>query len=299
MSVPRIRFAPSAHYWSFFLLNSSAMSLGIRFASSHHCWSSFCWSCQQCHGELGLHHCWKISAEFIFFVWSQVRVFMEKEDFELLGQFWNSSSASSVYTERDESGIFSESLHGFGIGFFCRQGACLGNKQSPQWRGLACGLGYCSGFNNALPACPFQCLFVHVSLLLSSPQSCLGWTTRSNTSSSFKTPSHFVPTHFLLSFFNDVHNLFSMLTPSDNGHCYLDMPCCLSFSCVVWALELMNTMCLMTQRVGCLGGTRAVMKRSTQFLPVIGWSMWFSEYVFLARNWTVDEQTLKVRIYEY
>lgn len=41
------------------------------------------------------------------------------------------------------------------------------------------------------------------------------------------------------------------------------------------------------------------MKKSTQFLPVIGWSMWFSEYVFLARNWTVDEQTLKVRIHEY
>jgi len=50
---------------------------------------------------------------------------------------------------------------------------------------------------------------------------------------------------------------------------------------------------VIAQRVGCLGGTRAVMKKSTQFLPVIGWSMWFSEYVFLARNWTVDEQTLK------
>ena len=42
-----------------------------------------------------------------------------------------------------------------------------------------------------------------------------------------------------------------------------------------------------------------MMKKSTQFLPVIGWSMWFSEYVFLARNWTVDEQTLKVRVHEY
>jgi 1-acyl-sn-glycerol-3-phosphate acyltransferase len=37
-----------------------------------------------------------------------------------------------------------------------------------------------------------------------------------------------------------------------------------------------------------------VMKKSTQYLPVIGWSMWFSEYVFLARNWSVDEKTLKV-----
>ncbi len=48
------------------------------------------------------------------------------------------------------------------------------------------------------------------------------------------------------------------------------------------------------QRRGCLGGTRAVMKQSTQYLPIIGWSMWFSEYVFLARNWAKDERTLKV-----
>lgn len=50
---------------------------------------------------------------------------------------------------------------------------------------------------------------------------------------------------------------------------------------------------IIAQRLGCLGGTRAVMKKSTKFLPVIGWSMWFSEYVFLSRNWTKDEKVLK------
>eukprot|EP00250_Pteridium_aquilinum_P006111 c16092_g2_i1 orf=3-614(-) len=50
---------------------------------------------------------------------------------------------------------------------------------------------------------------------------------------------------------------------------------------------------VLAQRVGCLGSTRAVMKKSTKFLPVIGWSMWFSEYTFLERSWAKDETTLK------
>ncbi|BBN04344.1 lysophosphatidic acid acyltransferase / lysophosphatidylinositol acyltransferase [Marchantia polymorpha subsp. ruderalis] len=50
---------------------------------------------------------------------------------------------------------------------------------------------------------------------------------------------------------------------------------------------------LLAQRFGCLGGTRAVMKQSVKYLPVIGWSMYFSEYVFLARSWAKDEVTLK------
>ncbi|KAH9678844.1 1-acyl-sn-glycerol-3-phosphate acyltransferase 2 [Citrus sinensis] len=47
------------------------------------------------------------------------------------------------------------------------------------------------------------------------------------------------------------------------------------------------------KRSGCLGSTLAVMKKSSKFLPVIGWSMWFSEYLFLERNWVKDESTLK------
>ncbi|KAL8494069.1 hypothetical protein ACS0TY_025025 [Phlomoides rotata] len=50
---------------------------------------------------------------------------------------------------------------------------------------------------------------------------------------------------------------------------------------------------VLAQRAGCLGSTLAVMKKSSKFLPVIGWSMWFSEYLFLERSWAKDEITLK------
>ncbi|XP_010257310.1 PREDICTED: 1-acyl-sn-glycerol-3-phosphate acyltransferase PLS1-like [Nelumbo nucifera] len=50
---------------------------------------------------------------------------------------------------------------------------------------------------------------------------------------------------------------------------------------------------VLAQHSGCLGSTLAVMKKSSKFLPVIGWSMWFSEYVFLERSWAKDENTLK------
>ena len=36
-----------------------------------------------------------------------------------------------------------------------------------------------------------------------------------------------------------------------------------------------------------------------QYMQVLGWSMWFSEYLFLERSWAKDENTLKVRVYEY
>ncbi|KMZ59129.1 1-Acylglycerol-3-Phosphate Acyltransferase [Zostera marina] len=50
---------------------------------------------------------------------------------------------------------------------------------------------------------------------------------------------------------------------------------------------------VLAQRSGCLGSTLAVMKKSIKFLPVIGWSMWFAEYLFLERSWSKDENTLK------
>ncbi|XP_068342422.1 1-acyl-sn-glycerol-3-phosphate acyltransferase 2-like isoform X1 [Pyrus communis] len=50
-------------------------------------------------------------------------------------------------------------------------------------------------------------------------------------------------------------------------------------------------------RSGCLGSTLAVMKKSSKFLPVIGWSMWFSEYLFLERSWAKGENTLKVWVH--
>ncbi|KAK3004801.1 hypothetical protein RJ639_018427 [Escallonia herrerae] len=50
---------------------------------------------------------------------------------------------------------------------------------------------------------------------------------------------------------------------------------------------------VLAQRSGCLGSALAIVKKSTKYLPVIGWSMWFSEYIFLDRSWTKDENRLK------
>ncbi|KAH7543550.1 1-acyl-sn-glycerol-3-phosphate acyltransferase 3 [Ziziphus jujuba] len=50
---------------------------------------------------------------------------------------------------------------------------------------------------------------------------------------------------------------------------------------------------VLAQRSGCLGSALAVMKKEAKYLPVIGWSMWFSDYVFLERSWAKDERTLK------
>ncbi|XP_028787419.1 1-acyl-sn-glycerol-3-phosphate acyltransferase 2 isoform X2 [Neltuma alba] len=50
---------------------------------------------------------------------------------------------------------------------------------------------------------------------------------------------------------------------------------------------------VLAERSGCLGSALAVMKKSSKRLPVIGWSMWFSEYLFLERSWAKDESTLK------
>ncbi|KAF8009198.1 hypothetical protein BT93_J0246 [Corymbia citriodora subsp. variegata] len=50
---------------------------------------------------------------------------------------------------------------------------------------------------------------------------------------------------------------------------------------------------VIAQRAGCLGSALAIMKKEAKFLPVVGWSMWFSDYVFLDRTWAKDENTLK------
>ncbi|CAJ1955636.1 unnamed protein product [Sphenostylis stenocarpa] len=50
---------------------------------------------------------------------------------------------------------------------------------------------------------------------------------------------------------------------------------------------------VLAQRSGCLGSTIAIMKKEIKYLPVLGWSMWFAEYIFLERNWTKDEISLK------
>ncbi|CAJ2660937.1 unnamed protein product [Trifolium pratense] len=50
---------------------------------------------------------------------------------------------------------------------------------------------------------------------------------------------------------------------------------------------------VLAQGTGCLGSTVAMMKKEVKYLPVIGWSMWFAEFLFLERNWEKDEAALK------
>ncbi|CAH8255267.1 unnamed protein product [Arabidopsis lyrata] len=50
---------------------------------------------------------------------------------------------------------------------------------------------------------------------------------------------------------------------------------------------------VMAQRAGCLGSSLAIMAKEAKYLPIIGWSMWFSDYIFLERSWAKDENTLK------
>ncbi|KAL6505370.1 1-acyl-sn-glycerol-3-phosphate acyltransferase 2 [Orobanche gracilis] len=50
---------------------------------------------------------------------------------------------------------------------------------------------------------------------------------------------------------------------------------------------------VLAQRAGCLGSSLALIKKASIYLPVIGWSMWFSGFIFLERNWAKDEDTMK------
>ncbi|KAL1822418.1 hypothetical protein ACET3Z_009196 [Daucus carota] len=50
---------------------------------------------------------------------------------------------------------------------------------------------------------------------------------------------------------------------------------------------------ILAQRAGCLGSSFAVTKKSARYLPVVGWSIWFSGAIFLERSWEKDEKTLK------
>eukprot|EP01059_Diplonema_ambulator_P027689 TRINITY_DN4614_c0_g1_i1.p2 TRINITY_DN4614_c0_g1~~TRINITY_DN4614_c0_g1_i1.p2 ORF type:complete len:380 (+),score=63.70 TRINITY_DN4614_c0_g1_i1:58-1197(+) len=46
-------------------------------------------------------------------------------------------------------------------------------------------------------------------------------------------------------------------------------------------------------KVNMLQGCKAYMKKLSMVLPILGWSWWLSDYVFLSRDWSKDENTLK------
>ena len=53
---------------------------------------------------------------------------------------------------------------------------------------------------------------------------------------------------------------------------------------------------LLCQRTGLLGGTKVFNKSATKYLPIIGWSFWFNNMLFLSREWTTDQKSLVVGI---
>lgn len=53
-----------------------------------------------------------------------------------------------------------------------------------------------------------------------------------------------------------------------------------------------------TDRMGILGNCKAFAKDSLKYVPVIGWCWWFSEFLFLQRNWTKDKYTIETKLKE-
>lgn len=47
------------------------------------------------------------------------------------------------------------------------------------------------------------------------------------------------------------------------------------------------------ERFGCLERTKCIMKNFVKYVPVMGWSWWFAEYGFIARNWDKDKASLQ------
>ncbi|CAI5506328.1 unnamed protein product [Closterium sp. Naga37s-1] len=77
--------------------------------------------------------------------------------------------------------------------------------------------------------------------------------------------------------------------PKDHAYYGKESALCVSNhrSDVDWAIGW-----VFSQRCGCLGGTRALIKEEAKWMPVIGWSMWFSEYLFIARNYATDQRRI-------
>lgn len=49
---------------------------------------------------------------------------------------------------------------------------------------------------------------------------------------------------------------------------------------------------ILCQRVSLLAGSKVVAKSALKYIPVLGWSFWFAEYIFLKRVWEKDQKQL-------
>lgn len=55
---------------------------------------------------------------------------------------------------------------------------------------------------------------------------------------------------------------------------------------------------ILAQRSGCLRSALTVVKKSSKYLPIVGWASWFFGFVFLERSWAKDEGYLKTSLEE-
>ena len=49
---------------------------------------------------------------------------------------------------------------------------------------------------------------------------------------------------------------------------------------------------ILAERHGTLGSTKSYMKMLSKYLPILGWSWYFVDYIFISRDWNKDQKTL-------
>ncbi len=46
------------------------------------------------------------------------------------------------------------------------------------------------------------------------------------------------------------------------------------------------------EKVKCLGSSKAFGKKELKYVPIVGWTFFFGEYIFLERNWEKDAKNI-------
>jgi lysophosphatidic acid acyltransferase / lysophosphatidylinositol acyltransferase len=49
---------------------------------------------------------------------------------------------------------------------------------------------------------------------------------------------------------------------------------------------------ILCQRGNLFAGAKVVSKSTLKYIPILGWSFWFAEYIFLKRVWETDKNLL-------
>ncbi|VVC31726.1 Acyltransferase, C-terminal domain,Phospholipid/glycerol acyltransferase [Cinara cedri] len=55
---------------------------------------------------------------------------------------------------------------------------------------------------------------------------------------------------------------------------------------------------VINERIGTLGNCKAFSKNSLKYMPIVGWCWWFSEFLFLQRDWAKDKYTIETQLKE-